>query len=509
MIELFLSKPIWGDDPEQRIALFDELETVIWGVMTSEGRSEARLWLCEAISSLNSITPREQRDLFMSLLRSKPRKWDLAEQVLQLIIADRPHEAGAILAKKSHRLEKFFQGHPRRMMQWFSTFSTGIDSAHGKGAKALSQFAFINRDICWEELEWKGKHGQSPAVVATKPHYFLDLDVQQTVENFVENVPEFWTSKEFAESLKDGEIFSIDKTYFIDFFIDLMYEDDLREVWEVIDQFLVEKSFSYLCQHLLIILHESDLSLLLRKLQKCLSGSKEPVNFDGKSYWLDILIHKCGDRISIDELLLLNALFNKGRQLLRVVGIEEASGEKLKISDLASSIWTKTSEAEGLTPISKYHFKSKAKETMKWLGLLSWCLLYRLSKECHDSETWKAMFISNKIGFRNSDAYRLVEGNDTSEDSESEKKQKRKKRKQKSRKKRKKNVDHDMFHAEELLDLDDADDKPIFQSSSTSWFLSTDDYASSWTLADMPEHLSKHCLKEWMKRTFSNWINAT
>lgn len=99
--------------------------------------------------------------------------------------------------------------HPMRILQWFSTFSIAGDSAHGKGAKALAQFAFVNRDICWEELEWNGKHGQSPAVVATKPHYFLDLDVERTVENFLENVPEFWSSEEFAESLKDGEILSV------------------------------------------------------------------------------------------------------------------------------------------------------------------------------------------------------------------------------------------------------------------------------------------------------------
>ncbi|KAL9243081.1 hypothetical protein vseg_017011 [Gypsophila vaccaria] len=518
MIELFLSKPIWGDVDgddktvgfsEQRVALFDELEKMIWGVLTSEGRSEARLWLCEAISSLTSIDPREQRDLFMSLLRSKPRKWDLAEQLLGLIIVERPREAGAILAQKSHRLEKFFGGHPRRMMQWFSTFSSGGDISHGQGAKALSQFAFINRDICWEELEWRGKHGQSPAVVATKPHYFLDLDVQRTVENFVENVPEFWSSKEFAESLKDGEIFSIDKRYFVDFFIDLMYEDDLEEVWEVVGRFLLEESFSYLCQHLLIVLPEQDLCSLLGKLQRYLSGNKRLVNSNDKSYWLEILIRKCGDRVSVDELLLLNALFSKGRQLLRLVGSEEGSEEKLKISDRVSRICRNTSEAKGLTPISKDHLKSKTSEMMKWLGLLSWSLLYRLSTECHTSESWEAVFVSNKIGFRNSDVYGLLDPHETSENSELENvdraaSRRKHKRKQKSRKKRKRKFDHDVFLGDELLDLDDADDRPFFRPSSTSWLLSTDGYSSSWSLVDLSEHLSKHCLNEWMRQAFND-----
>jgi hypothetical protein len=87
-------------------------------------------------------------------------------------------------------------------MQWFDHFAFTVESSHKRGARALSQYAFVNRDICWEELEWKGKHGQFPAVVATKPHYFRDLDVLRTVQNFLEYVPDFWSSDEFANSVK-------------------------------------------------------------------------------------------------------------------------------------------------------------------------------------------------------------------------------------------------------------------------------------------------------------------
>lgn len=115
MIELFLSKPIWGDDKnsdsaEQRMPVYDKLEKTIWRIITSEGRSEARLWLCESISSLSSVTSHERQDLFMKLLRSKPVKLDIAAQVLQMFFERRPQQAGLILSKKSHRLEKFFDG---------------------------------------------------------------------------------------------------------------------------------------------------------------------------------------------------------------------------------------------------------------------------------------------------------------------------------------------------------------------------------------------------------------
>lgn len=187
---------------KRMICLLKELESVIWSLIT---RSEARLWLYNTISCITSLTPYQKREVFVSLLRTTSKK-ALASQLWQLIFQKRPHEAGTLLAERSYVLEKFFQGNQTRILQWFSNFSsTGL--RHKKGAKALSQFAFVHRNICWDELEWKGKHGQSPAVVATKPHYFLELDILRTVENFLENVPDFWTSREFADSLRDGDIF--------------------------------------------------------------------------------------------------------------------------------------------------------------------------------------------------------------------------------------------------------------------------------------------------------------
>ncbi|KAD3336101.1 hypothetical protein E3N88_31620 [Mikania micrantha] len=94
----------------------------------------------------------------------------------------------------------------------------------------------MNRDICWEELEWKGKQGQSPAMVATKPHYFLVLDVDQTVENFLENVPEFWSSLEFSDTLKDGDILFLDMNFFINMFLRLMNKEDMEEIWKIINE---------------------------------------------------------------------------------------------------------------------------------------------------------------------------------------------------------------------------------------------------------------------------------
>lgn len=115
MVYMFLSEPIWDENGDVasssvRISLLKELESVIWSLMMSGGRSEIRLWLCNTIAGISSITSHHQCELYESLLRSKPVKRTLASQLIQMIFEKRPQKAGSILAKKSYILKKFFQG---------------------------------------------------------------------------------------------------------------------------------------------------------------------------------------------------------------------------------------------------------------------------------------------------------------------------------------------------------------------------------------------------------------
>ncbi|KAM4073251.1 hypothetical protein ACB094_10G004300 [Castanea mollissima] len=475
------------------------------------GRSEARLWLCNTIAGMSSVTSYHQRDLFVNLLRSNksPKRALLASQLLQLIFEKRPQIMGSIIAKKSYILKKFFEGNSRRILLWFSNFAAGGGVEHRKGAKALSQFAFVNRDICWEELEWKGKHGQSPAMVATKPHYFLDLDVQLTVENFLENVPEFWSSNEFAESVKDGEILFIDREFFLQYFVDLMYKEDSTDVWEVINKFLIEESFSSLCHRLLILLEERDLNNFLVLLGKLLNPKLEPKNFSNSSYLFEVILSKCSDCGSIDQMLLLNAVINQGRQLLRLLRDEEGQEEHAKIKDIVSQICAIPSNANSLAPIFMKCFKTKTVKAIKWLGLQSWVLYYRLSEDCQTPESWESLFKDNDIGFHTSNKYELLHHDDLSDESGSDSDRKAsvrvKHRKKGKRKRRKKNFSRDDTYDIELPDFDTTDRVLGLQANAGSWLLCTDGYSVSWSSADLPEYLSKRCLSTWMKWIFAKW----
>lgn len=518
MVPLFLSEPNWDEEAgdneaiHQIVSHLNKLGSVIWSVMTSGGRSEARLWLCNAVSTITTLSPHQQKEIFINLLTSKPTRKGLASQLLQLLFQKRPTKAGSILAKKSYLLEDFFQGNSKRVMQWFSHFGDGGGLEHKKGAKALSQFAFVNRDICWEELEWKGKHGQSPAIIATKPHYFLDLDVQGTMENFLANVPEFWTSSEFAESLKDGEILFLDTKFFVELFVDLMYKEELRDLWDVINEFLKEESFSTLCHHLLISLEEDEFRIFLELLRRYINPRMEPEHFGNPSYLLEFIIFKCGDSESFDELLLLNAVVNQRRQLLRLLHDEECQDEIEQVKDIVSKICKTSTDAYTLTSIVKECAITKTIEAMKLLGLYSWLIYYRLSKECQTLGSWESLFLSNGISFHKSEKYSMLHREGSVEESESEADDKesiRRRKKKKERKKRRRDFDHDDICDYGLLDFDTSDSRLGLQSGGGSWLLSIDDFSTSWTNVDLPEHLSNYCLSVWMKWLVSKWSSTS
>ncbi|KAM0051063.1 hypothetical protein Hdeb2414_s0007g00231001 [Helianthus debilis subsp. tardiflorus] len=506
MVHLFLSEPDWdwdGGDDQQRVSLLNDLESMIRMLITSQSRSEARLWLCKDVSGISSLSRRQKCELFSTLLRTSSQKRDLAAQILQMIFEKQPKRAGSILAKKSGMLEDFFRGNTRRILLWFSNFSGTSDTEHRKGAKALSQFAFMNRDICWDELEWKGKHGQSPAMVATKPHYFLDLDVEQTVENFLENVPEFWSSHEFADTLKDGDILFLDMKFFVNMFLRLMYKEDMDGIWKIVHEFLTEESFSSLCSHLLITLNENELCVFLDLLKNVLDPNTKPKDSGDTRHYLEVILPRFNglDSNSIDEFLLLNTVINRGRQLVQLLQEDEHQEEKTQIKDIVQKICTLPENPNCLVPLIKRCFTKKGINSIKLLGLQSWALHYFMSEGYRASEEWESLFNRNGVRFRHAGKHELLHDKMLTDESDSDS---RRKKKRKHRKKRRRTTRNDGYD-DDFVDFDFEYNRMDFQSKDSCWLLSTDGYSTSWSSADLPEHLSKHCFSTWMKWAFYRW----
>ncbi|TVU36187.1 hypothetical protein EJB05_18108 [Eragrostis curvula] len=376
-------------------------------------------------------------------------------------------------------------GNRRRIMQWFDHFSFSGESTHKRGARALSQYAFVNRDICWEELEWKGKHGQSPAVVATKPHYFRDLDILQTVENFLEYVPDFWSSDELASSVKDGEILQIDTEYFVDQFLYLIYEENSKDVWRVVEEFLMEEQFSSLCQHLLIHLDEQRLLDFLKALGKLIGKTLQCKELAFQCCWLEVLLSAQSDHMSLDDLVLLNCVISKRRQLWWLMNDEEQVEERGQMEEFLKG-------ANHLTDSDHFSLMTEFVETefldaLKWIGIQSWIIFSDLSKECKSANSCESLFSCNKIEFRKADGYSLVQSDGYSvshisdADDEDLTRNGRRSRK-KNRKKKRPRYESDEDHLDQLIEVADSNTTNIIGSQCRSWRLSIDAFSASWDI---------------------------
>ncbi|CAL4946150.1 unnamed protein product [Urochloa decumbens] len=516
MVQLFLQVPAEAGSVntaavEARRSLLRNVESIIKSVIKSAGRYEARLWLCSTVSSVHSLSRHDQRDLFLDLLEMKNSRRDVAARLLRMIFDKKPKMAGSILAKNGHMLEEFFRGNSKRIMQWFGHFAVTGESTHKKGAKALSQFAFVNRDMCWEELEWKGKHGQSPAVVATKPHYFRDLDVLKTVENFLEYVPDFWSSDELGDSIRDGEILQIDAEHFVDQFLYLMYQENSKDAWRVVEDFLMDEQFSSLSQRLLIHLDEQRLLDFLKSLGKLISPTLQCKELTFPCCWLEVLLSAHCDHISLDDLVLLNCVIAKGRQLWRLMNDEEHDEERGQMEELLKG-------ADHLTDadhfaLMKEFMGTELPNALKWIGILSWVIFCDLSKECKSGNSCESLFSHNKIEFRKADDYSLVQNDafsishmsDTDGEDLTRSSHKRRKR---NRRKKRHRYESDEDKLDELLELGSSNGKNSVESQCGSWHLSTDGFSASWDIADIPDHLSTYYFTIWVKWACFRWFSS-
>ncbi|KAF7025039.1 hypothetical protein CFC21_037287 [Triticum aestivum] len=450
MVQLFLQVPaddgsVDTDAVRARRSLLDKAESVIKSVVRSGGRYEARMWLCSTVSSIHLLDPRDQRDLFLHLLEMKDLRRDVAARLLRMIFDKKPAKAGSVLAKKCHMLEKFFEGNPERILQWFSHFAATGESAHKKGARALAQFAFVNRDVCWEELEWKGRHDQ---------------------------------------------------------FVYLMYEGNFKDVWQVVEDFLMEEQFSTLSQYVLIHLDEQRLLRFLKTLGKLISPDAQCTKLAFPCCWLEVLLSAHIDQISLDELILLNCVIAKGRQLWHLMNDEEHEEERGRMNELVRTMNDLT-DANHFALIKDF-MGTKFPDALKWIGIQSWVILCGLSKLCKSAVSCESLFTGNSIEFRKAYDYSLVQndGHSVSHTSDTDEKDLTRsshKKRKRDKKRRRHRYDSDEDNVDQLLELRTFTGKRAIESQCGSWYLSTDDFSAPWDIADIPDHLSTCYLRVWLK----------
>ncbi|XP_057822339.2 uncharacterized protein LOC131034779 isoform X1 [Cryptomeria japonica] len=515
MVNLFLSPDhTTGAENEEgesqrRISLLKRLELTIWEIITAYGPSEVRLWLCNSIGTINSIPRHERSSLFLNMLRSsrsgKKNECKVATQLLRMLCENAPQKVGKIVASRSRLFQSFFKGNSRRILQWFDQFGGIGEFEHKRGARSISQFAFVNRDLCWDELVWKGRHGQSPAMVATKPHYFQDLDVLSTVENLLENVPEFWSSEEFTASVEDGEIISLDREFFVQELLYMMYNEDLLEAWQAVEEFLLEENFFNLCQRLLILLGDRELLAFLNALGKILG--KQDNGFDSKdkarvkqlqNNWFETILSIDAKFQFLDEILISNACVNNGRQIVRLLCDEEHDERKRHIEEIVLEM-KQSSKGSDHWALRNECLRMNKMLAIKLLAIESWFLQYQLSDKCKRAASCESLFGLNGIEFHRPRISLEVCNERLSKEKDygSFGGSKKKKRKDKSRKRKRSNNSS----------CDEGIDKEYSKWSNPddTWQLSTDNYVSNWNKVDLPEHLAKYAFLSWLKWVITGW----
>jgi hypothetical protein len=90
MVQLFLQVLTGGgnvdtDAVKARRSLLSNVEPILKSVIKSVGRYEARLWLCNTVSSIHSLSRHDQQELFLHLLEMKNSRKNVAACLLRMI----------------------------------------------------------------------------------------------------------------------------------------------------------------------------------------------------------------------------------------------------------------------------------------------------------------------------------------------------------------------------------------------------------------------------------------
>ena len=100
----------------QRKDILESVENLIWQVIA---RSEARLWLCTEIGSLQNLVSRhiQTSSLFVDLIRPSNKSSSicrsdelLCRQALRLACEKKPHKVMQLFSKDSRFIRQFFSG---------------------------------------------------------------------------------------------------------------------------------------------------------------------------------------------------------------------------------------------------------------------------------------------------------------------------------------------------------------------------------------------------------------
>ena len=212
---------------------------------------------------------------------------DFGCSVIELWIISNPREASTMIGEHPNWISEYFKDAPSRAVRehriaaWFDHFSTKGSSHFRNGSYSLAIYALRERNICWKSLCWKGGHGQSPAIVASKTEYFMHLDIVETISEFAKHQSDFWNSQEFLDQICGSQLFtSTDPQYWAHRLfeqLETVPTADLQEsnLWTVLTAYISKRdSWREICNRAATRLQESDLLLFSNTLLQERAGEQ-------------------------------------------------------------------------------------------------------------------------------------------------------------------------------------------------------------------------------------------
>ncbi|BDA40872.1 hypothetical protein COCOBI_01-5260 [Coccomyxa sp. Obi] len=301
-------------------------------------RREMWMWLVSDAAHLPVLPGNRRLVSFFTKLCLDPHIRKKEERachcLLQILIEKKADQVAELLfdCKPEAYASLFMIAKSQDILLWFDHFTDNGLGHFQFGSKALTQYALRKREEVWDLLVWSSTHAHAPVTVASQPHLFSKLNVEETVRNLARHSRSFWRSREFGDSLKGGQLVAIDRPYFVKELFRLLDEEgkSADAVVRLLSGFIGRCSLTDLMQKVLPLLTDE---ALLRCL--CHALGREVTDSGGDSVFqmgrraLQSAIFSVASFSSVDELLLFNALALRSGQVLRTLR-QEASQEELK-----------------------------------------------------------------------------------------------------------------------------------------------------------------------------------
>lgn len=336
---------------------------------------ETKAWLLATITSQEVVGVASRQVLLDLLSEGKmlASKSTGFVQLLQLFCEQRPATVAKGVLEEAELLQQFFLGSDMRIAVWFGHFSMEGMSKFKYGAYALAHYALAERSEVWQHLVWEGKHPQAPVAVASKPHYFCELNVTATVRNLALHCKGFWSSEQLKDSLASGEFLTVDYPFFIELLLKQLQNSDwkARQLWQALNDYVLNETWATLCTRLLHALNERQTLQLVNSF----SSPHSITNAVGHASSSSVILSPPAWE-NYYELAFCHAITCARQQVYQVLRNDEELIEELGVlQDLARTIFTPTVTQQSIEAL----VENWVPKSRRWITVFAYLFRLHLS----------------------------------------------------------------------------------------------------------------------------------